>query len=104
MPSRRAASCALSRLREAIALTSQYVPCCIAGMTFATPMLAVLKMPQRTFPITCLLPDKILQYPYSIPQEAGTRGTDLLLAAQRTGESKHPGYVLSPVELYERVS
>ena len=32
-----------------MAVTSEYCPRCIAGMTLTTPMLAVLMMPQRTF-------------------------------------------------------
>src|SRR5882672_7815604 len=48
MPSARAASSALPRSREAIAVTSLHAPFCIPGMTFFTPILAVLRIPQRT--------------------------------------------------------
>ena len=40
---------ALERSRDAIAATLAYWPCCIAGITFFRPMLAVLSTPQRSF-------------------------------------------------------
>ena len=43
------AAFAFSRFCDAIATTSQSAPFCIAGITFLTPILAVLKTPQRTF-------------------------------------------------------
>src|SRR5229473_5124529 len=48
MPSVRATSSALRRSREAIAVTSLHSPFCIPGMTFLTPIAAVLRTPQRT--------------------------------------------------------
>src|ERR1700684_367772 len=48
MPRVRAASSALRRSREAIAVTSLHAPFCIPGMTFVTAILAVLRIPQRT--------------------------------------------------------
>src|SRR5713101_9415198 len=48
MPSNRAVSSARRRSREAIAAISQNLPFCIPGMTFFTPILAVLRIPQRT--------------------------------------------------------
>src|ERR1700686_2157565 len=48
MPSARAASSALWRSREAIALNSTQSPFCIAGNTFFMPIPAVLNTPQRT--------------------------------------------------------
>src|SRR6266849_5778238 len=47
MPSCFASACAFARSREAIAVTSQYLPCCIAGITLVAAILAVLRMPQR---------------------------------------------------------
>src|SRR6185437_797945 len=44
-----AANRALSRSRDAIAVTSVCSPRCIAGMTFLRPMFAVLSMHQRSF-------------------------------------------------------
>src|SRR5437899_629662 len=58
MPSRVAAACALARSREAMAVMAQYSPRCIAGTTFSVPMLAVLRIPQRTFRI--VLPPDVL--------------------------------------------
>src|ERR1700730_1941484 len=49
MPSERAVSLARRRSREAIAVISQNLPFCIPGMSFFTPILAVLKIPHRTF-------------------------------------------------------
>src|SRR6266567_7710118 len=49
MPTSLAASCALGRSREAIAVTVVYWPNCMAGMTFLRPMAAVLSTPQRNF-------------------------------------------------------
>src|SRR5579885_2252384 len=70
MPNRRAASRALPRLREAIATTSQYSPRCMAGITFASPMLAVLKMPQRTLSITCVPPcEKYIALQYTAAEQ-----------------------------------
>jgi hypothetical protein len=37
------------RSREAIAAISQLAACCIPGMTFRVPILAVLRTPQRIF-------------------------------------------------------
>src|ERR1700733_5580924 len=48
MPSARAASSALWRSREAIALNSTQSPFCMAGNTFFMPIPAVLSTPQRT--------------------------------------------------------
>src|ERR1039458_7761630 len=48
MPSLLAACRALSRSREAMALTVVSCPRCIAGMTCSRPILAVLRMPQRS--------------------------------------------------------
>src|SRR5215213_10078116 len=53
MPSCAAVACALARSREAIAVISQSVPRCIAGSTFATPILAVLRTPQRILVMIC---------------------------------------------------
>src|SRR5208283_360306 len=48
-----AATCrALLRFRDAMASTFEYVPFCIAGMTFFRPISAVLKIPQETFDIS----------------------------------------------------
>src|SRR3569833_2031464 len=44
-----AASFALARSREAIAVTVVNRPCCMAGSTFLRPILAVLRIPQRSF-------------------------------------------------------
>src|SRR3989442_13758443 len=49
MRSRWATCVALSISLEAIATTSVQSPCCIAGITLVTPILAVLRIPQRTF-------------------------------------------------------
>ncbi len=38
-----------ARSREAMAVTSEYWPSCMPGITFFTPIAAVLKTPQRTF-------------------------------------------------------
>src|SRR5215475_12445664 len=51
MPSVRAASSALPRSREAIAVTSLHTPFCMPGMTFVTAIFAVLRIPQRTLDI-----------------------------------------------------
>src|SRR5215813_8795223 len=51
MPSVRAASSALRRSREAIAVTSLHTPFCMPGMTFVTAIFAVLRIPQRTLDI-----------------------------------------------------
>ena len=51
MPSVRAASSALLRSREAIAVTSLHTPFCMPGMTFVTAIFAVLRIPQRTLDI-----------------------------------------------------
>src|SRR5690606_19196984 len=51
IPSSAAASRALARSRDAIAVTSQYLPRCIPGRTFNRAILAVLSVPQRTFSI-----------------------------------------------------
>src|SRR6266568_2840316 len=51
MPSRFATSCAFDRSLEAIALTSDQSPRCIAGTTFLTAIFAVLRIPQRTLSI-----------------------------------------------------
>src|SRR5450759_5268709 len=48
MPNCVAAARAFSRVREAMAVISQYVPCCMAGITLVVAILAVLRMPQRT--------------------------------------------------------
>src|SRR5438067_12958545 len=48
MPSVRAAASARAWSREAIAVTRQYVPSCIAGITCLRPIAAVLSTPQRT--------------------------------------------------------
>src|SRR5258705_9978152 len=48
MPSERAVSSARCRSREASAAISQNLPFCIPGMTFFTPILAVLRIPHRT--------------------------------------------------------
>src|SRR5882757_1082364 len=58
MPSARAASSALWRSREAIALNSTHSPFCMAGNTFFMPIPAVLSTPQRTlFGISESLPE-----------------------------------------------
>src|SRR5438132_11138983 len=49
MPNSLAACLALSRSLEAIAVTSDHSPRCIAGMTFFTAMLATPKTPHSTF-------------------------------------------------------
>ena len=51
MPSVRAASSALCRSREAIAVTSLHTPFCMPGMTFVRAIFAVLRIPQRTLDI-----------------------------------------------------
>src|ERR1700730_14333280 len=48
MPSARAVASARLRSREAIAEISENFPFCIPGMTFFTPILAVLRIPHRT--------------------------------------------------------
>src|SRR5258708_5704307 len=48
MPSARAASSALWRSREAIAVAALPSPFCIAGMTFLTAIVAAPRTPQRT--------------------------------------------------------
>src|SRR5271163_4175882 len=48
MPRARAVSSALPWSREAIATTSTHSPFCMAGITFLTPIPAVLRTPQRT--------------------------------------------------------
>src|SRR5437016_3024101 len=55
MPRRRAMSRALSSEREAMATTSVCSPFCIAGITFCTPMWAVLNTPMQIFCITSVL-------------------------------------------------
>ena len=55
MPSRSAASLAFDSEREAMATTSVNSPLCIAGITLTTPILAVLRMPQRTFRIVVVI-------------------------------------------------
>src|SRR5215471_11303006 len=61
--SRSAACFALLRSREAIAMTSQFVPACIAGMTFSTAILATPSTPHLTlsFIQTDLLRQRISQ-------------------------------------------
>src|SRR5438094_2548867 len=49
MPNRAAAWRAFSGSLEAIATTSDHSPRCMAGITLAVPILAVLRIPQRTF-------------------------------------------------------
>src|SRR6476620_112697 len=49
MPSACAASRARPRSREAMAAISQLAACCIPGITFRVPILAVLRTPQRIF-------------------------------------------------------
>ena len=51
MPSVRAASSALPRSREAIAVTSLHTPFSMPGMIFVTAIFAVLRIPQRTLDI-----------------------------------------------------
>src|SRR3990172_13436214 len=51
IPSFSAARLAESRFRDATASTSQCRACCMAGMTRSTPIVAVLKIPQRIFVI-----------------------------------------------------
>jgi hypothetical protein len=51
MPSVRAASSALPRSREAIAVTSLHTPFLMPGMTLVTAIFAVLRIPQRTLDI-----------------------------------------------------
>src|SRR6476659_1118405 len=53
MPSCLAVACALARSRDAIAVTAQSAPRCMAGSTFATPILAVLRPPQRILVMKC---------------------------------------------------
>jgi hypothetical protein len=56
MPSASAAARARGRSREAIATIRQCWLCCIAGMTFWIPILAVLITPKRTGFMAGLLP------------------------------------------------
>src|SRR5260370_5229446 len=49
MPNRAAAWRAFSGSLEAMATTSDHSPRCMAGITLAVPILAVLRIPQRTF-------------------------------------------------------
>src|SRR5215210_3015375 len=53
MPSCLAVAWALDRSRDAIAVTSQSALRCMAGSTFATPILAVLRTPQRILVMIC---------------------------------------------------
>src|SRR5215212_6504907 len=53
MPSCLAVAWALARSRDAIAVISQSAPRCMAGSTFATPILAVLRTPQRILVMIC---------------------------------------------------
>src|SRR2546429_5297225 len=48
IPKCSAAALPFSRLRDAMALNSMYLPCCMAGITLLMPILAVLSTPQRT--------------------------------------------------------
>src|ERR1017187_10931002 len=59
MPSLLAACRALSRSREAMALTIVSCPRCIAGMTCSRPILAVLRMPQRSLVCMAIMIDEL---------------------------------------------
>src|SRR5215813_11195295 len=86
MPSVRAASSALPRSREAIAVTSLHTPFCMPGMTFVTAIFAVLRIPQRTLDIarhhsrkdrsgkTCAVQKS---YPSSLQQLFCTQGLNI---------------------------
>src|SRR5215469_17345447 len=88
MPSVRAASSALPRSREAIAVTSLHTPFCMPGMTFVTAMFAVLKIPQRTLDIarhhSCKRPwRKNVRGPEVGFRDAGKASSSFLLKANR---------------------
>src|SRR5580704_7063550 len=47
IPSALAVCFAFANWRDAMATISVYLPCCMAGITFFTPIAAVLRTPQR---------------------------------------------------------
>src|SRR5438876_12055848 len=55
IPNCAAAALPFSRLRDAMALNSMYLPFCMAGITLPVPILAVLRTPQRTLFMTRFL-------------------------------------------------
>src|SRR5688572_14871597 len=58
MPSARAAFSAFSRTRDAIAVTCDHCPRCMAGMTFAVAIFAAPSTPQRILSIESCYPSR----------------------------------------------
>src|SRR5262245_3384324 len=93
---------ALSSEREAMATTSVCSPFCIAGMTFCTPMWAVLNTPKRIFCIRSVLIGN-LSYARSASVRHFLQGPPFGLAygSPHKGQGQHGGHRIESISASE---